>query len=40
MVAPHEAEINLDAYARLLVALSRAGERRATVLAAHSLDED
>jgi hypothetical protein len=40
MVAPHEAEINLDAYARLTVALSKAGERRAAVLAAHGLDED
>jgi hypothetical protein len=39
MVAPHEAEINLDAYARLTVALARAGEGRAAVLAAHGLDE-
>ena len=39
MVAPHEAEINLDAYARLTVALGRAGDRRAAVLAAHGLDE-
>ncbi|HEY3818791.1 MAG TPA: hypothetical protein VGL81_16585 [Polyangiaceae bacterium] len=40
MVAPHEAEINLDAYARLTVALSRAGEKREAVLTAHGLDED
>jgi hypothetical protein len=40
MVAPHDAEINLDAYARLTVALSRAGEARDTVLATHGLDED
>jgi hypothetical protein len=40
MVAPHEAEINLDAYARLTVAVSRAGLKRAEVLAAHHLDED
>jgi hypothetical protein len=40
MVAPHEAEINLDAYARLTVALMRAGERRDAVLAAHGLDEE
>lgn len=40
MVAPHEAEINLDAYARLTVALARAGEKRDAVLAAHGLDED
>jgi len=39
MVTPHEAEINLDAYARLAVALSRAGARRDAVLAAHRLDE-
>jgi hypothetical protein len=39
MVAPHEAEINLDAYARLTVALARAGAKRAEVLAAHHLDE-
>jgi len=40
MVAPHEAEINLDAYARLLVALNRAGvEQRDRVLASHGLDE-
>jgi hypothetical protein len=39
MVAPHEAEINLDAYARITVALGRAGDRRAAVLAAHGLDE-
>jgi hypothetical protein len=39
MVAPHEAEINLDAYARLTVALARAGTKRADVLAAHQLDE-
>jgi hypothetical protein len=39
MVAPHEAEINLDAYARLTVALARAGAKRADVLAAHRLDE-
>jgi hypothetical protein len=39
MVAPHEAEINLDAYARLAVALARAGPDRATVLEAHGLDE-
>jgi hypothetical protein len=39
MVAPHEAEINLDAYARLTVALARAGVKRADVLAAHHLDE-
>jgi hypothetical protein len=39
MVAPHEAEINLDAYARLTVALARAGAKRAEVLAAHGLDE-
>ena len=39
MVAPHEAEINLDAYARLTVALARAGAKRADVLAAHHLDE-
>jgi hypothetical protein len=39
MVAPHEAEINLDAYARLTVALTRAGAKRAEVLAAHHLDE-
>ncbi len=40
MVAPHEAEINLDAYARLTVALMRAGDRREAVLAAHGLDEE
>ena len=40
MVAPHDAEINLDAYARLTVALSRAGEARDGVLTAHGLDED
>jgi hypothetical protein len=40
MVAPHEAEINLDAYARLTVALGRAGAGRDGVLAAHGLDED
>jgi hypothetical protein len=39
MVAPHEAEINLDAYARLTVALARAGATRDAVLAAHGLDE-
>ena len=39
MVAPHEAEINLDAYARLAVALARAGTKRDAVLAAHGLDE-
>ncbi len=39
MVAPHEAEINLDAYARLTVALGRAGAARHSVLAAHGLDE-
>jgi hypothetical protein len=39
MVAPHEAEINLDAYARLTVALARAGEHRGAVLAEHGLDE-
>ncbi len=39
MVAPHEAEINLDAYARLTVALARAGAKRAEVLAVHHLDE-
>ena len=39
MVAPHETEINLDAYARLFVALSRAGTRRDEVLATHGLDE-
>jgi hypothetical protein len=39
MVAPHEAEINLDAYARLTVALTRAGAKRDTVLAAQGLDE-
>jgi len=39
MVAPHEAEINLDAYARLTVALARAGAKRDAVLAAHGLDE-
>jgi hypothetical protein len=39
MVAPHEAEINLDAYARLTVALGRAGDNRGAVLAAHGLDE-
>lgn len=38
-MAPHEAEINLDAYARLTVALGRAGENRQSVLAAHGLDE-
>jgi hypothetical protein len=40
MVAPHESEINLDAYARLTVALARAGEDRPSVLAAHGLDEE
>jgi hypothetical protein len=39
MVAPHETEINLDAYARLTVALGRAGDKRDAVLAAHGLDE-
>jgi hypothetical protein len=39
MVAPHDAEINLDAYARISVALGRAGQARATVLSAHDLDE-
>ena len=39
MVAPHEAEINLDAYARLTVALARAGAKRADILAAHHLNE-
>ena len=39
MVPPHEAEINLDAYARLTVALARAGGMRDAVLAAHGLDE-
>jgi hypothetical protein len=39
MVAPHEAEINLDAYARLTVALGRAGGNRHAVLAAHGLNE-
>ena len=40
MVAPHEAEINLDAYARLTVALARAGSKRDAVLALHGLDEN
>lgn len=40
MVAPHDAEINLDAYARIMVALGRAGTARAQVLAAHGLEED
>jgi hypothetical protein len=43
MVASHDAEINLDAYARLAVALSRvagvAGPRRGELLATHGLDE-
>lgn len=39
MVAPHEAEINLDTYARITVALGRAGQGRDAVLAAHGLDE-
>jgi hypothetical protein len=39
MLPPHDAEINLDAYARLTVALARAGASRAAVLAAHGLDE-
>jgi hypothetical protein len=39
MVASHDAEINLDAYARLTVALGRAGARRDEALAAHGLDE-
>jgi hypothetical protein len=40
MVAPHEAEINLDAYARLTVALARAGSKRDAVLGLHGLDEN
>ncbi|MGH7296084.1 MAG: hypothetical protein ACRELB_14170 [Polyangiaceae bacterium] len=40
MVAPHDAEINLDAYARITIALGRAGPARRGVLAAHGLDED
>ena len=40
MVAPHESEINLDAYARLFVALDGAGPRRDEVLAANGLEED
>jgi hypothetical protein len=39
MVTPHEAEINLDAYARLVVGLGRAGARRDAFLASHGLDE-
>ncbi len=39
MVAPHEAEINLDAYARLIVALTRPGAEREKVLGSHGLDE-
>jgi hypothetical protein len=39
MVAPHESEINLDAYARLTVALARAGAKRDAVLEANGLDE-
>jgi hypothetical protein len=39
MVAPHDAEINLDTYARISVALGRAGEARDAVLSAHGLDE-
>jgi hypothetical protein len=39
MVDPRAAEINLDAYARLTVALARAGAKRDAVLAAHGLDE-
>jgi hypothetical protein len=39
MVAPHEAEINLDAYARITVALRRAGLARDPALAAYGLDE-
>jgi hypothetical protein len=40
MVTSHDAEINLDAYARLTVALGRAGPRRDDLLAANGLDED
>jgi hypothetical protein len=40
MVPPHEAEINLDAYARLTVALARARGERDALLAAHGLDEN
>ena len=39
MVAPHECEVNLDAYARLTVAVARAGANREAVLEAHGLDE-
>jgi hypothetical protein len=39
MVASHDAEINLDAYARLTVVLARAGAGRDAALAAHGLDE-
>ncbi len=39
MVTPHEAEINLDAYGRIVVALARAGVRRGAVLEAHGLCE-
>lgn len=39
MVTPHEAEINLDAYARLAVGLGCAGSRRDALLASHGLDE-
>jgi len=39
MAAPHECEIDLDAYARLTVALARAGAGREAVLEAHGLDE-
>jgi hypothetical protein len=39
MVVPHESEIDLDAYARLTVALARAGAKREAVLDAHGLDE-
>ncbi len=38
-MAPHESEINLDAYARLTVAVARAGAKREAVLQAHGLDE-
>jgi hypothetical protein len=39
MVDPRAPEINLDAYARIAVALARAGAKRDAVLAAHGLDE-
>jgi hypothetical protein len=39
MAAPHESEVDLDAYARLTVALARSGPEREALLEAEGLDE-